>query len=314
MPAESSEITLPERTNIAAETEKPVTHAGAHVQIVINDASDRDSIASSLRELWQHRLLIRELAQRDLKLRYKNSVAGIAWSLLQPIMLIFVITMMLKFSRIQIIEGYSAYLFGIIFLWGAFQNALLDGCISILANANLVRKVYFPRAILPIISLLSNGFHFGIALGFTLLYFFVLGTYPDHLSWQFLMIIPAVFFTGVLALGLSFILAYLNVFYEDVRFIVQALLQLLFYVMPVFFTIEQVAAQPKIYSLYMLNPLAALLVTYQRALLRPPYVPGLQPVDIPWGYFALACLTSTLILLIGFRLFEHYKWEIAERI
>lgn len=288
--------------------------AGSHAQISLNDAADRDSIVGSLRELAGHRLLIRELAHRDLKLRYKNSVAGIAWSLLNPIMLIFVITMMLKFSKMQRIDDYSAYLFGIIFLWNAFQNALLDGCISILSNANLVRKVYFPRAILPIISLLSNGFHFGIAFGFTLLYFFVLGTYPHHLNWQFFMVFPAVFFTGVLALGLSFILAYLNVFYEDVRFIVQALLQLAFYTMPVFFTIEQVAAQPKLYAVYMLNPLAALLVTYQRALLRPPVMPGMTPVDIPWAYFGLACISSTLILLLGFRLFEHYKWEIVERI
>src|SRR5687767_108667 len=115
-----------ERAIDTVEAEKLLTTpttAGAHTQVVINDASDRDSITASLRELWHHRLLIRELAQRDLKLRYKNSVAGIAWSLLNPILLIFVITMMLKFSRIQIIEGYSAYLFGIIFLWGAFQNA-----------------------------------------------------------------------------------------------------------------------------------------------------------------------------------------------
>ncbi len=288
--------------------------AGAHAQIAINDADDRDSILGSLRELWQHRLLIRELAQRDLKLRYKNSVAGIAWSLLNPILLIFVITMMLKFSKLQTIDNYSAYLFGIIFLWNAFQNALLDGCISILANAGLVRKVFFPRAILPIISLLSNGFHFGIAFGFTLAYFFALRTYPEQLNWRFLMVFPAVFFTGVLALGLSFILAYLNVFYEDVRFIVQALLQLAFYTMPVFFSIEQVAAQPKLYALYMMNPLAALLVTYQRALLRPPVTPNVQPVDIPWAYFGLACVSSTVILLVGFRLFEHYKWEIVERV
>ena len=69
-----------------------------------------------------------------------------------------------------------------------------------------------------------------------------------------------------------------------------------------------------ILAAYMLNPLAALLVTYQRALLRPPVMQGLEPVDIPWSYFGLACVSSSLILLLGFRLFEHYKWEIVERI
>jgi ABC-type polysaccharide/polyol phosphate export permease len=227
--------------------------------------------------------------------------------------------MVMKFIQARPIEDYSAYLFGIVFLWTFFQTALLDGCISVLANAGLVRKVYFPRAVLPIVSLISNGFHVSIAFGFTLLYFFILGAYPDHLRPVFLMAIPAIFFTAVLALGLSFILAYLNVFYEDVRFIVQALSQLAFYVMPVFFTIEQVAARQNIYPFYMLNPIATLLVTYQRALLRPPAVAGvngqnLPPVDIPWAYFGLACLTSTAILIFGFRLFEHYKWEISERV
>src|SRR5690606_33013980 len=102
---------------------------------------------------------------------------------------------------------------------------------------------------------------------------------------------PAIFFTAVLALGFAYILSYLNVFYEDVRFIVSALCQLMFYTMPVFFTIEQVAAKG-FYKLYLLNPIAAFLVTYQRALLPPPAVAGaegktLPPIGIPWDYFAL---------------------------
>lgn len=290
----------------------------SHQFVAVNDAAECDNIWRSLRELWQYRTLIRELVQRDLKLRYKNSIGGIAWSLLNPLMTIFVITMVMKFGNLAPIKNYSAYLFGIVFLWNFFQSTLLDGCVSIVGNANLVRKVYFPRAVLPIVTLLSNGFHFAIAFVFTMLYFFVLGAYPDNLRPVMLMAIPTIFFTMVLALGLSFILAYLNVFYEDVRFIAGALLQVAFYVTPVFFTIEQVAAHPKIYLFYMMNPIAAFLVTYQRALLRPPMVQGLHgtlpPIDIPWGYFGLACLSSTVILLVGLRLFEHYKWEISERV
>lgn len=333
-PAEAPSRTAPVDVSDAAIRESE-REAAAHDTVAVNDAADKDSIMNSLRELWEHRLLIRELTQRDLKLRYKNSIGGIAWSLLNPILQIAVITLVMKFIQVRPIGSYSAYLFGIIFLWSAFQTALLDGCTSVLTNANLVRKVYFPRAILPIVSLISNGFHFIIAFAFTIVYFFVLGTYPEQIRPQILMVIPAIFFTAVLALGLSFILAYLNVLYEDVRFITQAILQLLFYAMPVFFTIEQVAALPKIYPFYMMNPLSALLVTYQRALLSPPAVPdtramaelsasgkthlagtvpNLPPIDIPWGYFALACVTSTVILLVGFRLFEHYKWEIAERL
>jgi ABC-type polysaccharide/polyol phosphate export permease len=272
----------------------------------------------ALRELWRYRPLIGELVRRDLKLRYKNSLGGIAWSLLNPLMQILVITLVMKFIQARPIASYSAYLFGIIFLWNFFQVTLVDGCVSILQNAQLVRKVYFPRAILPLATLLANLFHFSVAFGFTLLYFFVLGAYPTNLRPIIIMVIPAIFFTAVLALGITYILAYLNVLYEDVRFIVTALTQLAFYTMPVFFTIEQVAARGY-FNLYMLNPITALLVTYQRALLPPPEVMGadgnrLPPISIPWDYLSLAALTSTLTLIIGFALFNKYQWEIAERL
>ena len=271
----------------------------------------------SLREVWLYRPLILELVRRDLKLRYKNSVGGLAWSMFNPLMQILVITIVMRFIQAKPIANYSAYLFGIVFLWNFFQTMLLDGCVSILANAQLVRKVYFPRAILPLAALLSNSFHFAISFGFTLLYFVVLGAYPENLRLVTLMAIPAIFFTAVLGLGLSYILSYLNVFYEDVRFLITAFLQLLFYLMPIFFTIEQVADRG-FYNWYMLNPIAAFLVTYQRALLPPPPVIAggvtLAPIGIPWDFFFIACATSTVVLIMGFLLFEKHQWEMAERL
>lgn len=268
----------------------------------------------SLREIWQFRPLIMELVRRDLKLRYKNSIGGIAWSLLNPLMQILVITLVMKFISARPIENYSGYLFGIIFIWNFFSVTLSDSCVSILSNHQLVRKVYFPRAILPMATLLGNLFHFAISFGFTLIYFFcIVRAYPQNLRWVILLVIPVILFTSMLSLGISYVLAYLNVFYEDVRFIINALLQLAFYTMPVFFTIEKVAAKGY-FELYMLNPIAALVVTYQRALLPPPPIPGLEPVDISWPFFGLACLTSVVVLIVGFALFEKHQWEMAERL
>jgi ABC-type polysaccharide/polyol phosphate export permease len=270
----------------------------------------------SLREIWRYRPLIGELVRRDLKLRYKNSVGGIAWSLLNPLMQILVITLVMKFIQARPIANYSAYLF-VLFLWNFIQVTLADGCVAILSNAQLVRKVYFPRAILPLATLLGNLFHFAVAFAFTILYFFVLRTYPEHLSLKILLVVPVLFFNSALCLGFAFILAYLNVFYEDVRFIVNAVLQLGFFTLPIFFTIEQVRAKGY-YDLYMLNPIAAFMVTYQRALLPPPDVSmagtAVLPVDIPWNYFALGCGVSIAVLLMGFALFNHYQWEMAERL
>jgi ABC-type polysaccharide/polyol phosphate export permease len=272
----------------------------------------------SLREIWQYRPLIGEIVRRDLKLRYKNSIGGIAWSLVSPLSQIFVITYVMKFILANPVKDYSAHLF-ILFLWAFIQINLVDGCGAILNNAQLIRKIYFPRAILPLITVLNNLFHFGIAFIFTLLYFLWIGTYPQHLRLEFLMVFPVLICAVMLCVGLSLITSYLNVFYEDVRIIVTSLSGLMIYLMPILYPIEQVRARPEIYQWYMLNPMATLLVTYQRALLAPPEVRNSQgeilpSVGIPWGYFTLSCFTCFGILVLGFMLFERYKWEIIERV
>jgi lipopolysaccharide transport system permease protein len=273
----------------------------------------------SLLEIWTLRPLVAELVRRDLKLRYKNSIGGVAWSLLNPLMQIAVITVLMQFMLANPVKDYSAYLF-VFFLWNFFQVCVMDGCHVILMNAQLVRKVYFPRAILPIVALLGNLFHFGIAFVFTILYFFYpVQTYPGNLRPEFLLVIPIVFFMSCLCLGLSFFLAYLNVFYEDVRFIVTAGLQLFFYGLPILYPIERVLARPPIYEIYMLNPVAAFLVTYQRALLPAPVVKDsaghvMASVGVPWMHFGLACVVSVVVLLTGYYYFERNQWEMVERL
>jgi ABC-type polysaccharide/polyol phosphate export permease len=272
----------------------------------------------SLREIWAYRALISEFVRRDLKLRYKNSIGGVAWSLFNPLMQIFVITQVMKFILPNPVKDYSAHLF-ILFLWAFIQVSVVDGCGAILQNAQLIRKIYFPRAILPLVTVLNNLFHFVVAFVFTLIYFFARGTYPQHLRPEFLMVIPVVLCAVVLCVGLALITSYLNVFYEDVRIIVSSVTGLFLYALPIFYPIEQVRARPEIYVWYMLNPFATLLVTYQRALLAPPIVRNgqgevLRSVGIPWDYFAFSCLFSLGILWLGFALFEKYKWEIVERV
>jgi lipopolysaccharide transport system permease protein len=272
--------------------------------------------ARELHEVWRYRELLLELVRRDLKLRYKNSVGGVLWSLADPLMKILTITLMMKFIQAKPIASYSAYLF-IIFLWNFISVAIADGCYAISLNAPLVKKVYFPRAILPLVSAIGNLFHFGIGFGFTIVYLFVLGTYPQQIGWKFLLVFPVILSAFALSLGIGFIVAYLNVLYEDMKFITNSLLQLSFFVLPVFFTIEQVNAFGY-YNVYMLHPVHALIVTYQRALLPAPQVKFgetvLAPVGIPWAHFGLAIFTSFAILIAGFLMFEKHKWEVCERL
>jgi ABC-type polysaccharide/polyol phosphate export permease len=280
----------------------------------------------TLREMSAFRALILEMARRDLKLRYKNSVGGILWSLLNPLMQVAAITLVMKFLKPNPVGDYSAYLLGPLFLWNFIQAALFDGSVSILANARLVRKVYFPRGILPLSTLLGNLFHFSISFVFTLLFLLLYtGSYPSLLRWEFLLVIPIIALTFCFCLGCNFVLSYLNVFYEDVRFMVQALSSIFFYVLPLLYTVEDVrhklGAESWAFKLYMANPVAALMVCYQRALLPPPLVTDskgdrIPPLDWPalWPHLGWATFCSLGALVLGFALFNRHQWQIAEQL
>ncbi len=277
---------------------------------------ERESIASSLREMWRFRALVLELVRRDLKVRYKNRVGGILWSLFPPLMQVLTIWLMVKFFFAQI-SDYSSHLMAVMFLWQFFQNTVLDASQAMIINAPLARKIYFPRAVLPLVTLISNLLHFGVASIFTLVYFFVMPfghpTYPSAISPYILLAPFCVLGLGMFALGLGYLLAYLTTLYDDVKFLSVTLLGLFFYLVPVLYPIERVAAQAKIYPIYMLNPASVWLVGFQRSLLPP--LKGFPTVyQLPLEWMGIALVLSFATLLGGFWIFERSKWMMMERL
>lgn len=277
----------------------------------------RETLGESLREIWRFRPLIAELVRRDLKVRYKNRVGGILWSLFPPLMQVFTITLMVKLFLTQV-NNYSAYLMAVMFLWQFFQNCILDSSQSMIVNAPLARKIYFPRAVLPLVTLISNLIHFGVSFVFTILYFFIVPAtnpiFPQNLHPVVLLVFPVLLGVSVLALGLGYLLAYINTLYEDVRFLTTQFLGLFLYALPVFYPIERVASHERLFEIYMCNPMATWMVAFQRAMLPPLENQGVTPVEIPWAYLALATLTSLIILVWGFVVFERSKWTMMERL
>ncbi len=281
----------------------------------------RESPLESLREIWRFRPLIAELVRRDLKVRYKNRVGGVLWSLFTPLMSVLTIHLMVKFF-VGAIANYSVYLMPVMFLWQFFQSCVLDSANSMVVNASLARKIYFPRAILALVTLLTNLLHFGVSLAFTVVYFFIppvwdptaKALYPTHLHPHAVLVIPIVIFVGMLALGIGYLLAYSSTLYEDIRYVSVTLLGLFFYAIPVLYPIERVATRPDLYQIYMLNPLASLLVGFQRLLLPPLDVKGTTPVQIPWNFIGIAALSSLAVLGVGFLIFERSKWMMMERL
>ncbi|BCM90750.1 teichoic acid translocation permease protein TagG [Abditibacteriota bacterium] len=277
---------------------------------------ERDSIVGSVLEIWRFRGLVLELVRRDLKVRYKNRVGGVLWSLFPPLMQVLTIWLMVKFFFAQI-SDYSSHLMAVMFLWQFFQNTVLDASQAMIVNAPLARKIYFPRAVLPLVTLISNLLHFGVAFLFTLVYFFVMPlghpTYPGGIPPFFWMAPFCVLGLGMFALGIGYLLAYLTTLYDDVKFLSVTLLGLFFYLVPVLYPIERVFGQAKIYPFYMLNPAAVWLVGFQRSLLPP--LKGFPTVyHLPFDWLAIAFVVSFATLVGGFWIFERSKWTMMERL
>lgn len=281
-----------------------------------------------LRELFRYKDLLKQLVVRDLKVRYKNSVLGFFWSLANPLIQVATITIVVKYVLQVEIPNYSAYLLVGLLPWVYFQMALLDSSQVVLLHRDLVRKIYFPREVLPISLVISNLIHFLLALVvfFAYLYFYIHLTLGGVGLMPIVLLLPAlIVLQSLLIVGLTFFVSAMNVFYEDTKYILTALLSVLFYLTPVMYPAEFVRETilryhlPEIlYKLYLLNPVNALTDAYRKALL-PPFAGGLrgahiatQPLDVTMlGICAVLCLTFALA---GYAYFNARKWAFAERV
>lgn len=282
----------------------------------------RDMI-EELRELFRYRDLIIQLVVRDLRVRYKNSVFGFFWSLLNPLLLVATITVIVKYVMRLDIPDYSAYLLVAYLPWMFFSMSLLDASQAVILHYDLLKKVYFPREVLPLSIVISNLIHFLLALAifFAYLYLYVGTSFQSTV-----FILPLLIFVEfALIIGLSLFISCLNVFYEDVKYVVQMLLQVLFYMTPIMYLSEMVrqalyhsdkykAHAGLLYNMYMLNPLNALIIAYRKYIL-PPYSHG-NNVDIPYDirYLLAAAVLSFMICILGYRFFNRRKWIFAERL
>jgi ABC-type polysaccharide/polyol phosphate export permease len=294
---------------------------------------------SELRELWRFRELLVTLVQRDLKIRYKNSALGFFWSLLNPLLIVLVMTFILSNFMGMKISSPSAYIMAAYLPFIFFQLCLMDSAQTILASMPLIRKIYFPREVLPLASVISNFIHFVLAMG--VLFAFLIAVYwlnpgsAGERQWPIqigIVWLPVLFVINfALSLGLSFYISALNTFYEDVKYLVGVTMQLLFFACPIMYFIEQVGNSALnqrlhgiVYQLYQLNPIAELCIAYRKLLLAPIGIPaGIDPATkqavfapsypFDWRYLGVAALLSFAILISGYATFNRVKWKFVER-
>jgi lipopolysaccharide transport system permease protein len=250
--------------------------------------------------LVEHRELLYNLTMRDIKSRYAQSFLGIAWAIIQPLSLVLIFTIIAGFIKIPS-DGLPRpiFYFAALLSWGFFQASLNAAIPSVVANSNLVRKIYFPREIFPMSAILASLFDLGITVvifaGF-LVYYKVKVT-------VYILLFPVLLGVQiVLMLALSLLGAALNVFLRDIRTALPLLLQLVMYASPVIYPMS--AVPEKWRTLYQLNPMAGLIEGFRRVLLKgeAPEVPSL-----------LISLAGSLVLLwVSYRIFKRLERKFAD--
>ena len=258
------------------------------------------------RELWHFRELLWNLAVRDVKLRYRQTLLGVAWVVLQPLLGAAIFAFV--FGRVGGFKapgGVPYFLFALAGMagWNAFSSTLSRTSNSMVGNAHLLSKVYFPRVALPLANACSTVVHVGVMLAVVAI---LLGT-----RWHFpganVLLLPAcLLLIMALSLGLGLCATALAVSYRDVQYVIPVMTQLLFYLSPVAYPAQSVVDRvPAAYQhLYVLNPLAALLEAFRWSLLSVG--------EVRWGWLAYSAAVSLVTLGVGAYTFSRMERTFAD--
>jgi lipopolysaccharide transport system permease protein len=267
----------------------------------------RNSFPINFKELFYMRRLIylrdllRELVARDIKLRYKRSVFGIAWSLLNPLFQMLVFVFLSRRVLSLDIPNYPSFVYTGVLAWSWFQSALLLTTGAITGNRELVRRPGFPTAILPVVTVTTNLIHFLLALPVPLI-FLVLG--GGRLTGAILALPLVILLQFLLILGLGYLVATVQVTFRDTQHLLGVFFSLLFYLTPVFYDASMVPARYQ--TLYRLNPMLHLITAY-RAILIQGDLPDLVAL------LALGVLIGVLLWL-GHTVFTRASYRFAEEL
>lgn len=254
------------------------------------------------KDVWCYRELFWFLVWRDILVRYKQTVVGVAWSVLKPLVTMIVFTVV--FGKLAKLPDsgvpYPLLVFSAMLPWNFFSNALSEGSGSLVGNANLVSKVYFPRIVIPLSSVIISLVDFVISLAIMACIMLWYGYMPD---WQ-IMTLPLFLTMAVLPVaGAGLWFASLNVRYRDFRFVVPFILQLGLYISPVGFLSSIVPEQWRL--LYALNPMVGVIDGFRWAILR-------GRAELFWPGILLSTLLSMLLLTSGLWYFRKTERVLAD--
>jgi ABC-2 type transport system permease protein len=283
-------------------------------------------VGSRLRELLAHREVLVNLVRKELKVKYTASVLGAVWSLLNPVMFLAVFSFVTRVLNNQI-PHFPVFLLSGLLAWNFFANTLLTGARSVVDNANLVKKMAFPRELLPLSAIGVALFDFVLQSTVLILFIAVSGhgfRFPELLLYPVAIVALLVF-----AMALTFWVAALNVRYRDVGHLLSLALLVWFWATPIVYQgwlVEQKLETVRIlgldaWFLYLLNPVAVIVLGFQRALYSivvpgPGEAPILPPMSIGTltGLLLAVLAASVLLCFLAWRSFFRRSGDFAEEL
>jgi lipopolysaccharide transport system permease protein len=261
-------------------------------------------LSIGLKELWAFRELFYFFTWRDIKVKYKQTFFGVAWAVFQPFLMMIVFSVF--FGRALEVPSenipYPVFVYCGLLLWNIFSSGLSNAANSMVTNANIIKKIYFPRLIIPISSILVALFDFIMAF---VIYIGILIYYHHALDWHILFYLPLSLVITVLAtFGLGTFIAALNVKYRDFRYVVPFFIQLLLFLTPVIYPVSIIKYKWAQYLLSV-NPMAGAIDMMRSTV---TYVP------VDWFLVAISASISVLLFIAGlfyFRKTEYYFADLA---
>jgi homopolymeric O-antigen transport system permease protein len=255
-------------------------------------------------EIWEYKELFLVFAWRDIKVRYKQTILGASWALLQPLLSMFIFTTFFgNFAKIP--SGELPYplfvLIGLVF-WGFFSGTLSAASSSLISNESLVKKIYFPREILPLSTIGANLVDFSISFIMLLLVAIYFQVLPNLLI--FLIVPLGIMISAFGAGGLGLLLSALNIKYRDVRYALPFFIQMMIFLSPVIYPSS--IMRPSFRYLIALNPMAGVIEA-----VRVVFSGGMT---INWATLSISGASSILLFIIGFYYFKSTERFFADLI
>jgi len=260
-----------------------------------------------LRNLWTFRAFISGSVRREFQSKYLNSMLGIAWTVIQPLAMILVYTLIfsqIMRAKLPGIEGdfaYSVYLCAGILTWALFQEVTGRCQNMFLEHANLIKKVHFPRLCLPVIITLTAFLNFGIIFVLFTLFLIVSGNFPGVV---YIALVPVLLVQLIFSVGLGVLLGVLNVFFRDVGQAYTVIVQFWFWLTPIVYPVSIIPEQLR--GLLAYNPMVGLMTAYQTIIGR-----GQWP---DWSQLVPMLVLGIIFCALGLRLFRSRVGEMVDEL